>query len=186
MGEPKLSPRAMAAIAGFAVKALHHYSRNKQGSGDLGNLLSDLELEETPRSLNGCDTLLVPQILKDFPDFDVNICKSYVKKHLTEILGTNTGFTIHNVVIARYLPSGAQKTILFQAAVSWLENGKRVQKRYNLHYTYKLSGSDEVIAANCPNCGGALGYGVKVCPYCDSRVVNVLGNTWEFTEMNES
>lgn len=186
MGEPKLSPRAIAAIAGFAAKALHRYSRNKQGGLDLGGLLSDWEIEEAPRSLNGCDTLLMPQILKDFPDFDVNLSKTYVKQYLTEALGSNSAFTIHNVVIARYFPSGAQKTILFQAAVSWLEQGKRLQKRYDLHYTYMLSGSDEVIAANCPNCGGALAYGVTTCPYCDSRVVNILGNSWVFTEMNES
>lgn len=185
MRRRNLSPREVAAIAGVAARAVCHYTRRKNSCVSLDGLLSNLELEESPRSLNGCDTLLLPQILKDFPDFDVHQCKAIVKDYLTQTLGSRSGFEIHNIVIARYLPSGAQKTIVFQAAVSWLAQGKRAQKRYELQYAYRLSGSDTLIAANCPNCGGALGYGVTVCPYCDSRVVNVLGNTWEFTELKE-
>lgn len=147
--------------------------------------LNDLS-NETPRSLSGCDSLLLPKILKDFPDFDANLAKTYVREYLEEKLGAHDGFTIYNVVIARYLPTGAQKTIFFQAAVSWKEKGKTQQKRYELHYTYLLRSADATVASNCPNCGGALGYGVTVCPYCDSRVANVLGNTWTFTEMKET
>lgn len=152
---------------------------------DLSILSSELELEESPRSLNGCDSLLIPQILKDFPDFDGNLAKTYVRDYLKKTLSEHPELTIHNVVIAKYLRSGAQKCIVFQAALCWTEGGKKVQKRYELHYTYLLQGDSEV-AANCPNCGGALGYGVRQCPYCDSRVANVLGNKWTFTEVKET
>lgn len=152
---------------------------------DLQLLSSELELEESPRSLNGCDSLLMPKILQDFPDFDVTLAKTYVRDYLKNKLANQKNLTIHNVVIAKYLPSGAQKTIVFQAALCWTESGKKVQKRYELNYTYLLDGDTEV-AANCPNCGGALGYGVNECPYCGSRVANALGNTWTFTEMKET
>ena len=67
------------------------------------------------------------------------------------------------------------------------ENGKLLQKRYNLHYSFLLpSESGETIAANCPNCGGAItSTHQKVCAYCGSRLANVMKNTWEFTEVYE-
>lgn len=152
---------------------------------ELRQLASDLEIEESPRSLNGCDSLLMPKILKDFPDFDATLAKTYVREYLKDKLSDHSDLTIHNVVIAKYLPSEAQKTIVFQAALCWMEGGKKLQKRYELNYTYLITGSSEV-AANCPNCGGALGYGINVCPYCDSRVANALSNKWKFTEMKET
>ena len=147
-------------------------------------LATELEVDDTPRSLNGCDSFLLPAILKDFPDFDVTLAKTYVRDYLKEQLSSHGDLTIYNVVIARYLPSAAHKTIVFQAALCWTE-GTKLQKRYELNYTYMVTGDSEV-AANCPNCGGALGYSSTVCPYCDSRVANALKNTWKFTEMKET
>lgn len=184
----------LAVIVSIAVlvyvvrKKIRSFSRRVFGKADILEALAeiDTEADETPRSLNGCDTLLLPQILKDFPDFDVNLVKTYARDYIKENLKAKESLTIHNVVLARYLPSAAQKTIVMQAAVSYRENGKTCQMRYDLDYTFLLDQSCLSVAANCPNCGGALGYGVRECPYCGSRVANVLGNTWEFTEMRES
>lgn len=142
--------------------------------------------DTSPRSLSGCDILLEPKILKDFPDFDFTLAKTYVRDALDEKYKSNNGFTVHNVVIARYLPSAVQKTIVYQAAGSYRENGQLQQKRYTLHYTYILPEATRTIAANCPNCGGVLGYGETVCSFCDSRVVHGLGSAWRFTEIKES
>lgn len=147
---------------------------------------SDTFVPESPRSLNGCDRLLLPQILKDFPDFDENLVKTYARQALTEKYGNENGFTLYNVVISRYLRTGAQKTVVLQAAFSTKSGIKTLQRRAELHYTYLLSGSSQTVAANCPNCGGALGYGITVCPYCDSRVASVLGNAWKFVEITEN
>ncbi len=178
----------IAVIVVIVRSKLRGFSRRVFGNP---NLLEALEStssveDQSPRSLNGCDALLLPRILKDFPDFDVELAKTYVRDALRKKYGAHEGFTIYNVVIAKYLPSAAQKTIVFQAAASYREQGELRQKRYDLHYTYLLSGSGETVAANCPNCGAALGYGVTVCPYCESRVASVLANTWEFTEIRES
>lgn len=183
-----------AAAAGIAVvyqvlrRKVRSASRQIFGTEDVISLMKeiDAEAENTPRSLNGCDSLLLPKILKDFPDFDVTLAKTYAKNALKEKFGSKDGFTIYQVVIARYLPSAVQKTIVFQAAVSWRDGGKLQQKRYDLYDTYLLSGGSDSVAANCPNCGGALGYGETVCSFCGSRVANVLGNVWEFTEIKES
>lgn len=178
----------IGVVTAVARKKLQRFFRQVFGIPSVLESLSalDLQTQQAPRSLNGCDTLLIPRILADFPDFDPVLAKTYVRSLLKEKFGSRNGFTIHNVVMARYLPSAVQKTIVFQAAVSWLEDGNRVQKRFDIHYGYLLTGTDAAVAANCPNCGGALGYGVRECPYCGSRVAGVMGNSWAFTEIQES
>lgn len=146
----------------------------------------DLEVEESPRALNGCDSLLLPRILADFPDFDVSLAKTYARNYIRENLQDRQGIIIHRIVISQYLTSSTQRTIVFQAAVAFTENGRKKQKRYDLHYCHLLSADGDTVAANCPNCGGALGYGISVCPYCQSRIVNVLGNTWQFIDIIET
>lgn len=178
----------IGAVVYYLRNKIRSFSRKAFGKPDLLDALAEIDTaaEDSPRSLNGCDTLLLPQILRDFPDFDVSLAKTYARNYLTEKLGRNDAFTVYNIVIARYLPSAAQKTIVLQAAVSYRANVEKVQKRFDLHYSYILSGSSESVAANCPNCGGTMGYGLTVCPYCGSRVANILGNTWKFTEMKET
>lgn len=153
---------------------------------NITGLLSSLETEEGPRSLNGCDRLLMPQILRHFPDFDGNLAKTHLQEYLTQYFSGKKGFTVHQIVIARYLPSGLNKTIVYQAAVSWTENGKKAQKRFDIDYTYLLSAEDPAVAANCPNCAGAIGFGQTECPYCGSRVASVLGQSWKVTKITET
>lgn len=169
-------------------RKIRNFSRQLFGTTDLIGALKEVDTTQmdTPRSLNGCDSLLLPKILRDFPDFDVNLAKTYVRDELKRRFGNRQSFRIHNVVIAKYLPTAVQKTIVFQAATCHRENQRTVQKRYDLHYTYILPDETSNVAANCPNCGGVLSFGETTCSFCNSRVANVLKNTWEFTEVRES
>ena len=144
------------------------------------------EQEEGPRSVSGLDQLLMPQILQDFPDFDVTQAKTQAKAYLRQQLSGHSGLRIHKVVISRYLTAQTQKTVVFQASLCWQEAGKTRQKRYDLHYAYLLPSEDPTVAANCPNCGATLGFGQTTCAYCGSRVVNVMGSTWQFTRLEET
>lgn len=166
---------------------LRQVSRRAFGTPDLISNLSDLEEQEAerPRSLNGCDSILLPDIIKDFPDFDVTLAKSYVRDYLKDNIPSEKELVIHNVVISRYLRSRSHRTIVFQTAVACWQNGKKQQKRFELHYANVVNGPGTSVAANCPNCGAALGYGQTVCSYCNSRVANVLKNTWKFTRLVE-
>lgn len=139
---------------------------------------------EPPRSVNSCDRMVLPSILKDFPDFDVTTAKDTVRQALTEKYGREEGYTLHKIVISDYLRT-AQKTVVFQAAFATKDGIKKVQRRVILHYTYLMPNSNHVIAANCPNCGGALGYGDVECGFCNTRVANPLGYSWKFTEIRE-
>lgn len=126
----------IAAVVIFIRKKIRSFSSQIFGRPDLLGALKDVDTAhlDTPRSLNGCDKLLMPQILKDFPDFDATLSKTYARNILNERFGHQQNFTIHNIVIAKYLRSNIQKTIVFQAATCHRENGQPVQKRYDLHY----------------------------------------------------
>lgn len=179
----------LALAAGFFTvrRKLRRFSRNVFGTTDLFGALAQVESEEEtrPRSLNGCDSLLLPRILGDFPDFDVELVKTYARQALKEHLANQQEVTIHNVVLAQYHRTALQKTIVLQAAVSFRQDGRIRQTRYNLHYAYLLTGSTATVAANCPNCGGAIAYGQTTCSYCGSRVANVLNAAWKFVEIKE-
>ena len=167
---------------------VRRFSARTFGNPDLFEALKEIDTiaEDTPRSLNGCDTLLLPIILQDFPDFDVTLAKTYIQKELQKRYSCNPDYHFYRVVISKYLPTGVQKTIVFQAALSWKENGQKKQKRFDIFYTYLLGGNGDTVAANCPNCGGAMGYGQTQCSYCGSRVAHVLKNTWTITKIEES
>jgi hypothetical protein len=154
--------------------------------GAMGRGELDFEMEESQRSLNGCDRFLLPQILQDFPDFDPDQAKNLCKDYLRDRYRGKSAFTVYDVVYAQYLRSGIQKTIIMQAAASYMNGGKKKQIRCEVDYAYHVDTASETIAANCPNCGAALGYGITVCPYCDSRVANVMGNAWKFTNLREN
>jgi hypothetical protein len=168
------------------IKRTAEYSLFSTIVGKIRSGELDMEVEESPRSLNGCDSLVIPQILRDFPDFDADQAKDLCSNYLRDQYRGKSSFTIYNVVFSQYLRSSVQKTIVMQASASYINGGKKKQIRCQVHYAYHVETADESIAANCPNCGGALGYGVTVCPFCDSRVANVMGNTWRFKNLQET
>ena len=184
-----------AVLVGLGIAAIvvrnkiRRMARETLGTDDFGQIMDAINEEGvimSPKSVSGMDSLLLPRILEDFPDYDVNGAKNAVRDYLRRQLGNHSQLQIHKVVIARYLPTGMQKTVVFQAAVGWKEQGQTVQKRYDLHHCYSPDTATAAVAANCPNCGANLGYGVTACPYCGSRVVNVMGNTWKFAKIQES
>lgn len=167
---------------------VRRFSRDVFGTANLLDGLRSVDsvADEAPRSLNGCDNLLLPQILTDFPDFDISMVKTQAREALRKKFQDKESFQVHNVVISRYLRAATQKTIVLQAAASCREAGQKRQKRYELQYAYLATGSTETVAANCPNCGAALGYGEAECPYCGSQVGTLQKNTWKFTEIREN
>lgn len=181
---------AVAAAIGILAFILHQkwkrFRSRYAGAARILSAAAEMEREEPPRSVNGCDRFVIPRILEDFPDFDPESARSAARDYLESRLSGRQDLQIHQIVYSRYLPTGARKTVVFQASAGWRENGETVQKRYDLSYAYRTDTGDAVVAANCPNCGGNLGYGDRECPYCGSRVVAVMHETWEFTRMTES
>ncbi len=170
------------------ITVIRNFSKNTFGNADISKVIRQEDPNETvPKSLSGMDAVYLPQIMEDFPDFNPTLAKSNVKNKLREVLADKQELTIHNVVIANYSRANMEKTIYYQAAVQYKEGGILRQKRWCLHYSYVLPrGEGGTLSANCPNCGGVItSPSQKVCEYCDSLLVNVMGNTWEFTEVFE-
>ena len=142
--------------------------------------------ERPPRSLSGLEPTLLPLIRRDFPDFDPTQAKNRARDHLRKSLGKKRDLQIHNVVIHNYLHDSVERTLVYQAAVSWKSGSLRDQKRYDLYETYLLPQGEGTVAANCPNCGATLGFGAVQCEYCGSRVANPMGQQWRFTQVLES
>lgn len=182
---------ALGLFIYFSVRnKVREFSQTAFGTRDIIAGLKSVEndAENTPRSLSGCDSILLPQILRDFPDFDVNLAKNYASDALRRRLAGKEGLKIHNIVLFRYLRTLSQKTVLMQAAAEFLENGRKVQKRYDLSYAYVLQGQGGApeAAASCPHCGGVIGFGQTECPYCGSRLAVAMLGAWEFTQIQES
>ncbi len=146
------------------------------------------EEEEPPRSLNGCESIHLPRILEDFPDFNITLAYTLAEEELRKRLSAFPELMIHRVVLSDYKRASYEKTVILQAALQYREDGRLRQKRYLLHYSCLLgdeSGARQ-IAANCPNCGAPVSDpSARTCEYCDSLLVHVMKNNWVFTEVKE-
>lgn len=170
-----------------------HIKRFSNLAFGTSNLLKGLKENEaiynnTPKSLSGMDTVVIPKIKRDFPDFNVELAKSYAKEELNKHLDNPNGFHVHDVAFKDYIKHNNTRTIIMQAAFETLTDGQKHQDRYSLNYTYMPTDSvQNQTLANCPNCGApAPSTGETVCAYCGSRVFITLENAWVFTEIYKS
>ncbi|MBQ2382499.1 MAG: hypothetical protein II290_00530, partial [Oscillospiraceae bacterium] len=65
----------------YIRKKVRNFSQKIFGTADIVGALKEIDTTtmDTPRSLSGCDRILLPQILKDFPDMDIELAKTYVR-----------------------------------------------------------------------------------------------------------
>lgn len=76
------------AAYGAARRKVRVFSRQAFGTSSLmeGLRRAQQEAEETPRSLSGGDRIYRKQILRDFPDFNLPLAKSYAERCVTDFL----------------------------------------------------------------------------------------------------
>ena len=178
-----------AIIAGAVRRRIRRAAGTLSGIGVLINAakaaaVSESEDETTPRSLSRGDSLYLPMIKKDFPDFSLNAAKEAVRAHMTERFGGEDGFRIHRMAIGDYLRSGSEKTVVFQCAYELREDGKLRQHRALVDYTHKQLTDEQYAAQTCPACGAAIRAGAMECAYCGSRLVMTRA-AWEVTDSRE-
>ena len=140
--------------------------------------------EEGPKSLSNMESMVLPRILKDYPDFDGAAFKLQAKEFLQQQYGDRPDFHIHNLVFSDYRRLGSQRIILLQAAVCWKE-GSLLQKRLELHAELKKEDPGEEFYRNCPNCGATLGPKDIQCQYCGTRVPGATEERWVFLHAKE-
>lgn len=185
-----------------------------------------LEMDETPKTPFGMDSLLLPEIQKDFPNLNINEMKKVAENNITlcfesieslnlkdfentsEVLKNNLqgriddlkekgsikigNMLIHKTVINKYDREESKCRIVFQSSVSYQikKNGEVIKKADRINtefiyiYNYKNIESHESISLKCPNCGGPIqSLGVKVCPYCNSGIIDLASKTWVFNDI---
>ncbi len=170
---------------------LRSFSRMAFGTDSLmdGLQRTELEAQQTPKSLSGMDSTYLPMIKKDFPEFNVDVAKNHVRQELKKYLKNKQSVKIHNVVIRNYKKHEFESVIVMQASAEYIENSKKNQKRYDFNYIHALVGSltDSKIAAVCPSCGGPISNtSLANCEYCGARLVNIIERSWEVKDIVES
>ena len=68
-------------------KKVSDFSKEFFGISDIKKAIQDLEIEaqETPKSLSGMETLMLPILKEDFPQLNINEMKSIVENKIYEI-----------------------------------------------------------------------------------------------------
>lgn len=163
----------------------------------------ELQQEDQPKSLSGMTSIYLPQILRDFPEFNWEEQQAAVEAKVQLFLEVQNveaagAVRIHRTVISRYQKYGGTASILCETAAEYwpqAENGHvcggvyrkqepqkmtQVYKKQTvcaaeLLYVYDPGLSGAAASVICPNCGAPVEkLGAKQCRYCGS-VLHVSG-----------
>lgn len=195
------------AVAAYLINRIARIARSAE------NLISEIDLaqaaaETTPRSLTSIENLLLPQVLKDFPEYNVAVAAErvaadarlyYESAAAGEVLfeeGISTalresmtlpddvagGIVVHKVALCGYDKRQRDRMLTYQAAVKYDdERGKPHQVRLTLKYiaAYTEDLANEIDVIKCPNCGAPVpAVGDKVCRYCGTALRVNAGLGW--------
>ncbi|MBR6253063.1 MAG: hypothetical protein IKR04_04400 [Clostridia bacterium] len=160
------------------------------------------ELQAEPKTPYGMDSLIMPDLQKDFPYMHIDEMKSLAEESIVNYFKTGSqnpkekieieNIDIHKTVINKYTKSGSICTLIFQTSIGYdfIKNGssKRVEDRINTEFIYifddKNLKANESISLHCPSCGAPIkGLGHKVCPYCNSGLIDIAPKTWKLNNI---
>lgn len=205
---------AALAIVSAAVQWISRLGRSAEGL--ISQIKSAQVREHTmPKSLSSIEGLLLPQIMKDFPDYNASVIAERVKADARlfydsaikgEVLfekGTSLpcrqnmrlpddvagGVVIHRAALAAYIKQGRDRQLNYQVAAQYDDkNGETWQKRLSLKYiaAYTEDFTDDIHVIKCPNCGAPVPtVGDKVCRYCGAQLKTASGYGWVLTEIKQ-
>ena len=148
--------------------------------------LANLETQDQdhPRSLPSIESMILPQVLRDFPDFDLAMTKNQVKDYLEEKYRGRKEFLVHNIVLTEYRTRTVKKCLVFQAAVCWRDQ-RLLQKKLEISMEFQCVKDKKNPAIICPNCGATLGFQDLECKYCGTRINDRRDQEWSFASIRE-
>lgn len=212
---------AAVVVAGFLIVGLAGLFRKAHGilntAGDLVGEIKDAQVreQETPKSLNAMDSLLFPQVMRDFPEYSREIIENRVRRDAKLyyesglkgrcLLNDGVAFSlrdemklpedvaggviVHRIALTAYDRRGRDKVITYQAAVQYDgTDGVHHQKRLVLKYmaAYTADPTDNIEVIKCPNCGAPVPtMGEKTCSYCGASLVAHAGAGWTLIKLSE-
>jgi hypothetical protein len=153
---------------------------------------------ETPKSVSGMTSLLLPRISKDFPDFNWHEVREHLENKLREKLTAegSTDIVVHKSVISRYNKDANNISITCQTALKYKNPNKQYigeykQSRFTTEVVYmqKLDDyyeKDSLGVYTCPNCGASVdNYNGGVCAYCGSKLRDLNVRIWSVADIEE-
>lgn len=160
---------------------------------ELVNLVSENGMDfvsepEHPRLISNMNRIYLPQIERDFPEFNWDEIKLILEKEIVEKFGDRTDFEIEETVISRYEKSGQKYRISCETAASF-DDGELTRHfciQSVLCYLNSKTADGGPQALTCPRCSAPLTRrpdGEIVCEFCDTVVVGT--KLWTVTEIKE-
>ena len=148
----------------------------------LANL--DTKDQEKAKRLPKIENMILPQVLRDFPDFDLAMAKNEIKDQLEKRYGSRPGFLVHDIALTEYRTRTIKCCLIYQAAVCWREE-RLLQKKLEISMEFQVVNDKKNPAVICPNCGATLGFQDLQCKYCGTRINDRRDQEWAFASVRE-
>lgn len=180
---------SIALIIFSVIRRVRHTMTDLFGTDDLKQLINTRQEEEanTPKSVSGMTSLVLPRIQNDFPELNWYELRDMAEKELFAYCQKKglTDLKIHQSAILDYTKKAGTCIIVFQFSVQYFKNSQKKQARYNASVLYVQDadkyGDGSGFSVTCPHCGGAItSLGKKHCDYCGSEVLPINIRAWRF------
>ena len=149
------------------------------------------------KSLCAMTGLMLPQIRRDFPEFDWDEYRVDVENHVRDFIKgqlqetENSEPSIHRTEISDYRRKDGGCTIDTQTSAGYRQEGKLIEKRYTTQITYvqdyqMLPQGQTGTGLTCPNCGAPVKIlGKKYCEYCGAGIREINRRVWRILDTRE-
>jgi len=149
---------------------------------------ADLNSQLTPKSVSGGDAIFLPRILKDYPQFNVNLAKNVVENNIRQLYGAGhfADVKVHRTTISNYQKHYGSSVIKFQTAFQY-SSDRTVQEKAETTYTFRVKDKEGAsnAALRCGYCGAPVArLGNKSCTYCGNEVILDMEQAWDITDVN--
>lgn len=174
----------LISIIIFIILRVKQFLRMLLGTSDIVKGLKerDLSIAETPKSVSGMTSLMLPKILEDFPSFNwtewQHKCENTIREYLESIEQQDTGVL-----------KDASVELKNQAALQIRD--RKEQHRFNLELVYvqdleKVGNYATTYGVTCHNCGAPVSdLGAVCCPYCGQALEPVNIRVWHINKITD-
>ena len=175
---------------GYARWWIRRFSSKIFGNKDLieGIKQAKEDADATEKSLTSLTRVLLPQIQRDFPDFNWDEYRAKIQESVRKYIQKEmkgSQIKVHETGISGYRRQQGTCSVKAQTTAGYRdEEGLWQEKRYNSELVYvqdvsQLPETQTAIGVNCPNCGAPVKMlGAKYCDYCGTAIQELNIRVW--------
>lgn len=189
---------SVICFIGFVLYFIYRAKKTMKdifGTSNLKELASQRKEQEenTPKSLGGTTSLILPRLSKDFPELSWSVLRGMGEEELVKYLKEKeyTDIKIHGTVMSDYTKRNGLCQVTMKSAVQYYREGQKIQDRFAVVYSYIQNadafGYDNGVSFTCPKCGAPIkSLGMKICAYCGAAVEPLSLRVWKFDRIFEA